>query len=433
MSKICGRISVPGDKSITNIALLLGALAEGTSIIDDILVSADTLETVSCLRMLGVKVRLNGTTAEVDGCGLNGLKQPKFILQAGNSAATVRLLTGILSAQKFDSAISGDDYLQVYPMGNFIKPLRMMGARISASGDKQTLPLRFSGTEEIHPINYKIPQDNSQIKSTVMLAGLYAKGETVIEEAIATRDHTERMLRDFGVDLKTEENKIILNGEQHLQAHYIRVPGDISAAAFFLTAAVLMPGSVLTVNDVGINPTRTGLLDVMKSMGAELTIISQAAYGSEPVAELLITSPERNEKSSDQPRFPLKAISIDETMIPRLLDELPLVALLAVFAEGTTEIHGAAELRHKKCDWLHYVAEGLRSLGADIEELADGWRIVGTGRLHGGNFSVQHDQILALLAEVADLVSDGKVSIDDQNGEDVSFPDFHAALERVLV
>ncbi|MDK2882812.1 MAG: 3-phosphoshikimate 1-carboxyvinyltransferase [Bacillota bacterium] len=416
-SPLRGTLTVPGDKSISHRALFLGALAEGTTTVGNFLRSADCLSTARCLKALGVAIEgLEGSgPVTVTGRGLCGLAEPEDVLDAGNSGTTARLLLGILAGQPFTAVLTGDSSLRRRPMGRLTTPLGQMGAKIMGRQNGALLPLAIRGGK-LQGGRFALPVASAQLKSALLLAGLYAEGETSITEPAKSRDHTERMLTAWGVPLVRRENTVTLPaGRRRLKAQTVSVPGDISAAAFFLVAAAILPGSQITIKGVGINPTRTGILEVLGAMGAKITVSNCREVSGEPQADITVTAGE------------LKGIVIAGPLIPRLIDEIPALAVAACYAQGETVIRDAAELRVKESDRLAALARELGALGAQIHELPDGLIIRGRP-LHGGEVSSHGDHRLAMALAVGALAASGPVTIAGAECVNVSFPDFFSHL-----
>ncbi|MHB1254970.1 MAG: 3-phosphoshikimate 1-carboxyvinyltransferase, partial [Dethiobacteraceae bacterium] len=365
---IRGEITVPGDKSISHRALILGALAEGETVISGFLAGEDCLSTADCLRKLGVSIAVQASNVQVAGVGLYGLREPATILDCGNSGTTARLLLGILAGQPFYSVLTGDGSLRQRPMSRVVEPLRRMGAAIWGRNQGKLLPLSVQGGV-MRALEYVSPLASAQVKSAVLLAGLYAQGITAVREPEKSRDHSERMLAAFGATIEVEGNLVRLQGQPKLQGQAVRVPGDISSAAFFLVAASIIPGSDLIVRNVGVNPTRTGVLDVLREMGAALELLNERLESGEPVADIRVQSAD------------LRGVEIGGEIIPRLIDELPILAVAAMFAAGETYVRDAAELRVKETDRIAAVAEEFGKLGAAITPLADGFVVSGGRQL----------------------------------------------------
>ncbi|MHB9025196.1 MAG: 3-phosphoshikimate 1-carboxyvinyltransferase [Armatimonadota bacterium] len=412
-----GEISVPGDKSISHRALLLGALAEGDTVVRGLLDSEDTRATADCLEAMGVFIE-PGETVRIHGAGLHGLHAPQETLYAGNSGTTTRLLLGILAGQPFSATITGDESLTTRPMDRVAIPLRQMGAAVEGQGERLTPPITIQGGE-LHAINYTSPVASAQVKSAILLAGLYADGITSVTEPEKSRDHTERMLRSFGVEVEEHELTVRVRGGQTLRGQEVKVPGDISSAAFFLVAGCIVPGATVTVCNVGINPTRSGLLAVLAQMGETVILSNRRQEGDEPVADLTVHSQV------------LHGTTISGGLIPRLIDELPVLAVAAAFAEGVTTIKEAAELRVKESDRIATVSQFLRDMGADIEELKDGMVIRGGKTLHGAEIDALGDHRVAMSAAIAALAAGVENRIHGAETIATSFPNFVPLLQKL--
>jgi 3-phosphoshikimate 1-carboxyvinyltransferase len=415
---IQGKIRVPGDKSISHRALLLGACARGRTVIENLSPCVDVASTVQCLKNLGVPIKVENDETVVCGGGLYGLRPPEGPLDAGNSGTTLRLLAGILAGQKFPSTLVGDESLQRRPMRRIIKPLRLMGAGITARDDNFA-PLRIHGGK-LEGISYKMEVRSAQVKSCILLAGLHAGGETVVIEPAPCRDHTERMLRYLGAEIELQGLKIRIR-KSELRASKIRVPGDISSAAFLIAAASALPGSELLIRDVGINPTRMGFIEALVKMGAKISILNKREVNNEPLADLKING------------STLKGIKIGGSMIPRMIDELPLVAVIATQAEDRTTIREAAELRVKETDRIRAVVSNLKEMGASIEEFPDGMAIQGPTKLRGALIDGYNDHRIVMTFAVAGLLAQGETTICGSEWADVSFPGFFDVLKEVRV
>ncbi len=414
-----GQISVPGDKSISHRALILSSLVEGPVEIEGLLEARDTLATLNCLQKLGVEFQGDNKALKVKGVGIRGYREPDNVLNAENSATTARLLLGMLSGQPFFSTLTGDDSLRNRPMGRGCGPLKQMGAFIDGRGKGEYLPLYIRGCD-LMPIHYQLPVASPQLKSALLLAALFTRGVSEIIESVPARDHTERMLAYMGGRLVKQEKKITLLAPFALKAERLQIPGDVSSASFFLVAAALHPHGELLINEVGINPTRTGIIDVLKKMGAAVKILNIRNCNGEPVADLYI-----------QGGSSLKGIEIDEEMIPRLIDEIPVIAVAALFAEGETVIKGAAELRLKETDRLRVLTVELKKMGAVIEELPDGLVIKGKARLSGARCSSHGDHRIAMALAVAALSAGSETVIQEAEAVDISFPGFFELLQRI--
>ena len=407
IKKAVGQIKVPGDKSISHRAVMLGSLANGVTEISGFLKGADCLSTIDCFRKMGIDIDINGENVTVHGNGLRGLKKPDEMLYTGNSGTTTRLLCGILAGQNFDTSITGDTSIQKRPMGRVVKPLSMMGAKI----ENEYCPLYITGTK-LHGIDYKMPVASAQVKTAIILAGLYADGETVIHEIEKSRDHTELMLSAMGADLTVDNLDITVKPTNDLTAFNVDVPGDISSAAFFLVLGAIMPNSQITVTNVGINPTRTGIIDVLKDMGADITLENVHTSAGETVADITVRS------SS------LKGTTVGGDIIPRLIDELPIIAVAAVFADGQTVIKDAQELKVKETNRIRAVVDEFNKCGIDITETDDGMIINGGKSIHGADFKTYGDHRMAMSLTVLAQLADGESTLDDSDCACVSYPTF---------
>ena len=411
---------MPGDKSISHRYAMIASLAEGPSEITHFSAAADCRSTLDCFSRLGVKSEVQGDRVRIAGAGLGGLRKPRRTLDAGNSGTTMRMLAGILSGQDFRSTLDGDASLRSRPMRRIMDPLAKMGARIQ-SRDGGFAPLKIDGTR-LSPIEYKLPVPSAQVKSAVLLAGLFAEGVTSVVEPVRTRDHTELALAEFGARIDHEGRTILIHGRPRLKGRKLAVPGDLSSAVFFLAAAMVLPESNLVIHNVGLNPTRSAILDVLGSMGAPVSLVSIRSEHGELVGDLSI----RHE--------PLKGGTIDGDAIAQLIDELPAIAVLAPYTEEGIEIRNAAELRVKESDRIAVLAENLRHMGAQVEELPDGLRVAGrsAGQLHGAEIEPHGDHRMAMAFAVAALGAKGETAIRDAECAAVSFPDFFPTLERLV-
>ena len=407
IKKAIGQIKVPGDKSISHRAVMLGSLANGVTEISGFLKGADCLSTIDCFRKMGIDIDINGENVTVHGNGLRGLKKPDEMLYTGNSGTTTRLLCGILAGQNFDTSITGDASIQKRPMGRVVQPLSMMGAKI----ENEYCPLYITGTK-LHGIDYKMPVASAQVKTAIILAGLYADGETVIHEIEKSRDHTELMLSAMGADLTVDNLDITVKPTNDLTAVNVDVPGDISSAAFFLVLGAIMPNSQITVTNVGVNPTRTGIIDVLKAMGADITLENIHTSAGETVADITVRS------SS------LKGTIVGGDIIPRLIDELPIIAVAAVFADGQTVIKNAQELKVKETNRIRAVVDEFNKCGIDITETDDGMIINGGKSIHGADFKTYGDHRMAMSLTVLAQLADGESTLDDSDCACVSYPTF---------
>jgi 3-phosphoshikimate 1-carboxyvinyltransferase len=413
-----GKVSPPGDKSISHRAVILNGIALGDSRVSNFAQSADCLATVACLRSLGVAIESStGGGLVVRGVGDKGLKEADDVLCAENSATTMRLLAGLLAGQPFLSIITGDRSLRSRPMDRVIQPLRLMGAQIWGRSSNSRAPLVIKGGQ-LHGIRYMLPVPSAQLKSALLLAALYARGDTVIKEPIASRDHTERMLKAMGAKIRVKGNAITVSPGR-LKAIDIAVPGDISSAAFWLVAGAIHKRANIRLSNVGINPTRSGIIDVLNAMGADLTVTNERIVSGEPVADLRVQSSQ------------LSGIEISGELIPRVIDEIPLIALAASVARGKTVIRDAGELRVKESDRISNTAKELLKLGADVQELPDGMIIQGRKNLRGAACESHRDHRLAMMLGIAALVAEGETEIDNAEAVNISYPRFWQDLKRL--
>jgi len=411
-----GEFEVPGDKSISHRVLIISSIAKGDSKIEGLLKSKDTMATLSCLRALGAEITFDKNLCIVKGKGLRGFSEPQDILNAENSGTTARLLLGILAAQPFFSVITGDESLRRRPMARVAAPLREMGAHIIGRCNCDRLPLAVVGRRKLKAIDFSLSVPSAQVKSAILLAGLYSEAPVTVKEPTITRDHTERMLSARGIRVIKEDKKTILFPGEPKGAD-VKIPGDFSSAAFLITAALLIPGSEIKIRNVGLNPTRLGFLKIIKAMGAKIKVTINNEEGGEPSGDIeVFYSPD------------LKAVTVFSSEIPFLIDEVPLLALLGVFAQGETKIEGAQELRVKESDRIAAVASQLSFLGARIKERVDGFAVEGTGFLKGGRAKSFSDHRIAMLLAIAGLVSQEGVLIDDPQVVDVSFPRFFETI-----
>ena len=415
--RLMGPVRMPGDKSISHRYAMLAAIAEGPSEIHGFASSADCQSTLHCLKNLGVKIERRESVVTVQGVGLLGLKPPSAVLDAGNSGSTMRMLAGILAGQPFRSVLVGDASLSRRPMQRVIEPLTRMGARIQ-SAEGGLPPLAIEGGP-LHPIRYELPVPSAQVKSAVLLAGLFAEGQTEVIEPVATRDHTEIALEHMGAEVGRHGRTIAVRGRARLEGRKLYVPGDISAAAFFLVAALLLPESNLVIQNVGLNPTRTAMLDLLASMGGRVKVLNVEAVNGELLGDLHVESSQ------------VQGGEIPPEAIPGLIDELPVLAVLGTQTAQGLAFHGAAELRVKESDRIAVVAENLRRMGAKVEEFPDGLRVAGQQKLRGTEIDTQGDHRIAMAFAVAGLIAEGTTLIRDSACVDISFPDFFEALQRV--
>ena len=415
--KLAGRIRVPGDKSISHRSVMLGSLAEGATRVTGLLEGEDVQSTLGAFRAMGVHTEgPDHGRLVIHGVGLRGLKAPTHPLDMGNSGTAMRLMAGILAGQPFDSELIGDASLNKRPMGRVVDPLRIMNASIGATEGGRP-PLRIRGGRKLRGIDYRLPVASAQVKSCLLFAGLYADGETTVTEPAPTRDHTERMLRGFGYAVQTRDGRISLRGGGRLTACDIDVPADISSATFFLVGASIAPGSDLMLEHVGINPTRIGVLNILKLMGADLELLNAREVGGEPVADIRVRA------------APLHGIRIPEDQVPLAIDEFPALFIAAACAEGETVLTGAHELRVKESDRIAVMAQGLKRLGIDARETPDGIVIQG-GRLRSGEVDSSGDHRAAMAFAMAALRNDGRVTVYDCKNVDTSFPGFVTLATR---
>ena len=412
-----GTLTVPGDKSISHRAVMFGSLAKGTTCISHFLEGADCLSTISCFRKMGISIERRKSEILVHGKGLHGLSAPEALLDVGNSGTTTRLISGILAGQKFISELDGDDSIRTRPMKRIMTPLASMGADITSKRGNGCVPLLIHG-KELHAVHYDSPVASAQVKSCVLLAGMYADGVTSVTEPFLSRNHTEIMLNYFGANVTSEGTTASILPEPVLEGRAVKVPGDISSAAYFIAAGLLTPGSEILLKNVGINPTRAGMLKVCMDMGADITLLNQSTEG-EPTADLLIRT------SS------LKGTTIEGSIIPTLIDEIPMIAVMAAFAEGTTIIRDAAELKVKETDRIKTTTEGLLAMGVDVTPTDDGMIIRGGNPVHGGQINSYLDHRIAMAFSIAALAAEGNTEIQDGQCVDVSYPSFFTELHSL--
>ena len=406
-----GSIKVPGDKSISHRSIMLGSIADGVTRISGFLEGEDSLATLSAFKDMGVKIERNGSNVTINGVGKNGLKEPIRSLNLGNSGTSIRLMSGLLSAQSFDSELCGDESLSKRPMGRVIEPLRLMGADISGNDSKP--PLLIKGGKQLSSIEYTLPVASAQIKSCLLLAGLYSDGKTTIIENGISRDHTERMLKGFGYDVTSSSNTISLMGGGSLKSCDIDVPSDISSAAFFMVAGCISENSSIVLEAVNINPTRTGVIDILRLMGGNIELLNQRLQAGELIADIKVTSSE------------LKGIEIPENLVPLAIDEFPVLFIAASCAKGETVLTGARELRVKESDRIQVMADGLTALGIDNEVLDDGIRIIG-GEFKEQTSSIKshHDHRISMAFAIASVKSKFNIEIEGVDNVKTSFPNF---------
>lgn len=414
LKNLKGTLSVPGDKSISHRAVMFGALAQGTTKISGFLEGADCLSTIRCFRQMGISIEQNGSDVLVHGKGLHGLSAPSDVLDMGNSGTTTRLISGILAGQRFSSTLTGDASIQSRPMNRIMTPLKEMGADITSLKNNGCAPLSIQGTQ-LHGIHYNSPVASAQVKSCILLAGMYADGETKVTEPVLSRNHTEIMLQYLGADVRSFGTTACISPEPKLTAREISVPGDISSAAYFIAAGLLTPNSEILLKNVGINPTRDGILKVCRQMGADITLFNENLQG-EPTADLLIRT------SS------LHGTVIEGDLIPTLIDELPVIAIMAAFAQGTTIIRDAQELKVKESDRITVMCENLKRMGADVTPTEDGMIINGGKNLHGACIDSHLDHRIAMSFAVAGAICDGVLSINGGECVNISYPEFYKDL-----
>lgn len=419
-ARLRGELTVPGDKSVSHRSIMLGSIARGTTEITGFLQGADCLSTIGCFSAMGVEIENDGGRVIVHGRGLRGLRQPDRVLDCGNSGTTTRLISGILSRQNFCVTLTGDASIQKRPMKRIITPLRMMGAEIVSINDNDCAPLRIQG-KPLQGIHYQSPVASAQVKSALLLAGLYAEGETQVTEPALSRNHTELMLRYFGAEVDSRDATVSIRPADELYGRKIHVPGDISSAAYFIAAGLLIPDAQLLIRNVGINPTRDGILRVCQMMGADLTLLNENHDSAEPVADLLVRS------SS------LKGCTIEGALIPTLIDELPVIAVMACFARGETLIRDAAELKVKESNRIRVMTENLTAMGADVTETDDGMIIRGGRPLHGASVPCHMDHRIAMSFAVAALAAEGETVIQDSECVNISYPGFFEELEKIRI
>ena len=414
-----GTIRVPGDKSISHRSIIFGSLATGETKVYDILRGEDVLSTIQVFRDLGVYIQDDGDVIRIQGVGFHGLQAPTAPLDMGNSGTSIRLISGVLAGQDFSVTMVGDDSLSKRPMDRVAIPLRQMGVEIAGQGERDCPPLHEKGTHQLQPIHYHLPVASAQVKSALIFAALQAEGESTIIEKEKTRDHTEDMIRQFGGEIQVDGKTIHIKGGQEFQGQTVIVPGDISSAAFWLVAGLILPESVIKIENVGINQTRTGILDVIQEMGGDLTL--------EDHDEKAVSASITVQSSS------LKGIRIDGELIPRLIDELPIIALLATQANGQTVIADAEELRVKETDRIQVVADSLNAMGANVVPTEDGMIITGPTPLHGADLETFGDHRIGMMAAIAALlVSEGNVMLDRAEAINTSYPSFFEDLETLL-
>lgn len=417
---IRGEITVPGDKSISHRSIMLGSIARGETTVRGFLRGEDNIATLNAFLAMGVAIDDDGETLRIAGKGLRGLAEPTDVLDCGNSGTSMRLLTGLLAPQRFYSVLSGDQYLRRRPMRRVVEPLTRMGACIHGREGGGKAPLAIVG-RDLNGINYDSPVASAQVKSALMLAGLYAEGETRVAEPHLSRDHSERMFRHFGADIETGPVGVVVRGGRELDGRDIVVPGDISSAAFFMVAALIVPGSELLIRGVGVNPTRTGIIDILTAMGGSIELVDQREVSGEPVADLLVRSSR------------LKGVGIAGEVVTRAIDEFPVICVAASLAEGRTVVREARELRVKETDRISAMATNLRAAGVTITETEDGMDIEGAEQLAGVAVESFGDHRIAMSMLIAGLSATGEITVNDTECIGTSFPTFFQLLEGVAV
>ena len=413
-----GEITVPGDKSISHRAVMFGAISRGITEVTNFLQGADCLSTIDCFRRLGITIENSPDRILVFGKGLHGLKQPDGPLDTGNSGTTTRLISGILAGQNFETVLTGDESIQSRPMKRIMEPLTLMGAKISSIRENGCAPLCITGTS-LHAVHYLSKVASAQVKSCILLAGLYADGETSVTEPALSRNHTELMLKSFGAQIQAFGTKASILPAEELFGQKIEVPGDISSAAYFIAAGLIVPGSEILIKNVGINPTRDGILRVCQSMGADITLLNKRENGGELSADILVR------------HSSLHPVTIEGEIIPSLIDELPVIAVMACFAEGTTVIKDAAELKVKESDRIQVMTENLDRMGAKVTATEDGMIIEGGRQLHGAVIDSHLDHRIAMSFAVAALAAEGETLIQGSDCVTISYPNFYNDLLKL--
>ena len=413
-----GEITVPGDKSISHRGVMFGAISDGVTELTGFLDGADCRSTIGCFRAMGIDINQEGSHVVIHGKGLHGLKKPESILDVGNSGTTTRLISGILSGQSFISTLDGDDSIRKRPMGRIITPLSQMGAYIKSIKDNGCAPLEMGGSS-LNAIHYDSPVASAQVKSCVLLAGLYADGITSVTEPVISRNHTELMLSGFGANIKSETLTASIVGQPKLYGQKIAVPGDISSAAYFIAAGLICDNADLLIKNVNTNPTRAGIIEVAKAMGGKIELLNERIVSGEPVADIHVCT------SS------LHGCKISGDIIPTLIDELPVIAVMAAAADGTTTIKDAAELKVKESDRIATVTENLKNMGCDITATDDGMIINGGNPLHGTKIKTYLDHRIAMSFAIAGLIADGETSFDDEKCCVISYPNFFETLKAL--
>jgi 3-phosphoshikimate 1-carboxyvinyltransferase len=415
-----GEITVPGDKSISHRSIMLGSIAKGVTTVNGFLRGEDNMATMNAFRAMGIRIEDNSATIVIHGQGLRGLKEPSNLIDCGNSGTTIRLMSGLLAGQSFFSVLTGDQYLRNRPMKRVVEPLTSMGAQIQGRNSGNLAPLAINGSN-LNAIGFDSQLTSAQVKSAIMFAGLYADGATSVREPGQSRDHSERMFRLFGASIELFDKGVTIRGGVELHGLDISVPGDISSAAFFMVAALITPGSELLIRNVGVNPTRAGVIDILKSMGGYIDLLNRREISGEPVADILVRSSY------------LKGVEISGDLVPRAIDEMPVIAVAAARAEGTTVLRDARELRVKESDRISSMAGNLRQLGVQVLECDDGMDVHGTDHFEGGKFESFGDHRIAMSMSVASLIADGIATVNDIDCIATSFPAFYQLLDNVSV
>ncbi len=413
-----GEISVPGDKSISHRSIILGSIARGITTVSGFLRGEDNIATLNAFRSMGTEIEDDGVTLKIHGKGLHGLSEADDVIDCGNSGTSIRLLTGLLSGQSFFSVLTGDKYLRKRPMKRVVTPLAAMGAKIAGRAGGEKAPLGITGGA-LRGISYDSPVASAQVKSAILLAGLYAAGETTVREPHLSRDHSERMLKHFGADIDSRGTEVTIRGGRELRAQEIIVPGDISSSAFFMVAGLITPGSELLIKGVGVNPTRTGIIDILTLMGGKITLLNQREVSGEPIADILVQS------------SALHGIEISGDLVPRAIDEFPVISVAAAMAAGKTVIRDARELRVKETDRIKAMADNLRLAGVKVEEADDGMTVYGAEKFTAFHADSCGDHRIAMSMLIAGLVASGPCTVDDTECISTSFPNFFTLLEQV--
>ncbi|WP_144511342.1 3-phosphoshikimate 1-carboxyvinyltransferase [Bacillus sp. FJAT-22090] len=415
-----GSLRIPGDKSVSHRSIMFGAIAEGTTTVEGFLQSDDCLATIDCFSKLGVEIAVEGEKVRIESNGIEAWKEPNEILYTGNSGTTTRLMLGILAGSHVSSVLIGDESIQKRPMKRVTAPLKQMGAKLIGRENSQFTPIAVEGTN-LKSIQYKMPVASAQVKSAILFAALHAQGETVVEETETSRDHTEKMLHHFGADIQVDNKTIRLQGGQKLTGTHVVIPGDISSAAFFLAAGAIVPNSKITLTNVGLNPTRTGIIEVLQAMGATFSIKNLENASHEEMGTIEIET------------SLLKGTEIGGDLIPRLIDEIPIIALLATQAEGKTVIKNAEELKVKETNRIDAVVNELNKLGANVIATDDGMIIEGPTFLNGAEIKTYGDHRIGMMGAIASLIASGSITLDDPACISVSYPNFFEQLDSVVV